>query len=247
MGAHADTLGPATPPGPAMQLIGRLDSPFVRRVAISLLALRIPFQHRAVSVFRGYEVFSRINPVVKAPTLVADDATVLMDSNLILEYAEAVAPSASLLPNEPSARLAALRIVGLSLAACEKTAQIAYERGLRPAHKQHQPWIHRVAGQLRAACSELEADVGSHRFDTSSARGLGQAGISAAVAWHFTQQMLMPELAPARSHPSLVALSGAAERLPEFLAAPFGGGMVSAVSAPPRRPSATAPAPVRRA
>ncbi len=40
-----------------MQLIGMLDSPYVRRVAISLKLLGLPFEHRSISVFRqfGYE------------------------------------------------------------------------------------------------------------------------------------------------------------------------------------------------
>ena len=59
-----------------MKLIGMLDSPYVRRVAISLKTLDIPFEHAAISVFRGFEAFQAINPVVKAPTLVLDDGAV---------------------------------------------------------------------------------------------------------------------------------------------------------------------------
>ena len=60
-----------------MRLIGMLDSPFVRRVAVCLLEhLRIPFDHEPVSVFTDFEQFRRINPVVKAPTLIGDDGTV---------------------------------------------------------------------------------------------------------------------------------------------------------------------------
>ncbi len=70
-----------------MKLIGMLDSPYVRRVAISLQLLDLAFEHQSLSVFRGFDAFRRINPVVKAPTLVCDDGTVLMDSSLILEYA----------------------------------------------------------------------------------------------------------------------------------------------------------------
>ena len=81
-----------------MKLIGMLDSPYVRRVAISLQMLGLPFEHRSVSVFRGMDEFRRVNPVVKAPTLVCDDGTALMDSTLILEYAEALARPRSLMP-----------------------------------------------------------------------------------------------------------------------------------------------------
>jgi glutathione S-transferase len=70
-----------------MQLIDLFDSPYVRRVAISLRLMGIAFEHRPISVFRGFDEFARINPVVKAPSLVCDDGEVLMDSTLILEYA----------------------------------------------------------------------------------------------------------------------------------------------------------------
>src|SRR5271170_6555819 len=104
-----------------MQLIGMLDSPYVRRVAISLRCLGIPFEHQSVSVFSTFEQFRKINPVVKAPTLICDDGEVLMESTLILEYAEALAaPGRSLMPAGIAERQHALRILGLALAACEK-------------------------------------------------------------------------------------------------------------------------------
>ena len=58
-----------------MLLIGMLDSPYVRRVAISLAVLGLPFEHRSVSVFRQFDEFAQINPIVKAPTLIEDDGT----------------------------------------------------------------------------------------------------------------------------------------------------------------------------
>jgi len=119
-----------------MVLIGMLDSPYVRRVAVSLRSMGLPFEHRAVSVFRTYEQFRKINPVVRAPTLLADDGTVLMDSTLILDYAEAIAPQARrLMPADAKARLAALRVIGFAMAANEKCVQIHYEDTQRPPEK----------------------------------------------------------------------------------------------------------------
>jgi glutathione S-transferase len=139
-----------------MKLIGMLDSPYVRRVAISLQLLRLRFEHQSLSVFRTFAEFQRINPVVKAPTLICEDGTVLMDSTLILEYAEALARPRSLMPSEPQALRHALRVIGLALAACEKSVQIYYERNLRPPEKLHEPWMTRVVGQLLAAYGALE-------------------------------------------------------------------------------------------
>ena len=201
-----------------MQLIGMLDSPYVRRVAISLRLLGLPFEHRPVSVFRAFDEFRQINPVVKAPSLVCDDGEVLMDSTLILDYAQALAPHRSLMPADIQQRQHALRLVGLALAACEKAVQIVYERNVRPPEKLHQPWVDRVRGQLAAALGELEAELQRRPLELTSA-GISQAGITAAVTWQFTH-MALPGVVDAAGYPALQALSQQAEQLPEFIATP---------------------------
>lgn len=201
-----------------MQLIGMLDSPFVRRTAVSLHTLGLAFQHRSLSVFRTYDRFRDVNPVVKAPTLVCDDGTVLMDSTLILDYAETLSAPKSLLPRQMAERLAALRIVGLALAACEKTVQIVYERTLRPAEKQHEPWVERLTEQLRTAYRELESDFATGPQEKLAT--LGAAQIASAVAWRFTHEKLPDILVPS-DHPRLETLSSWAERQPAFLAWPY--------------------------
>ena len=206
-----------------MQLVGMLDSPYVRRVAISLQLLGLPFEHRSLSVFRTFDQFRAINPVVKAPTLVCDDGAVLMDSTLILDFAEALAAPRSLMPSGLAQRQAALRSIGLALAACEKSVQLVYERNLRPPEKQHEPWAARVIGQMHAAYAQLEAELAKRPPDRS--RQIGAADVTTAVTWYFTQRML-PGTVKDAAYPQLRALSAWAEQLPEFLAAPYGEGTV---------------------
>ncbi|MCW5655932.1 glutathione S-transferase [Hydrogenophaga sp.] len=204
-----------------MQLIGMLDSPYVRRVAISLRLLNLPFEHRPISVFRTFEQFRQINPVVKAPTLVTDDGTVLMDSTLILQWIEGEGPhdaASRLTPTTRTARLQDLRLTGLALAACEKTVQIAYEHQLRPEDKWHAPWLDRVNGQLSAAYAALEAEVASTP-PQAEPTALTHGSIATAVAWSFTQLMLPDHMNPA-THPATAAFTEAAERLPAFRACP---------------------------
>jgi glutathione S-transferase len=209
-----------------MQLIGMLDSPYVRRVAITLQLLGLPFEHRSVSVFRDFDAFYAINPVVKAPTLVCDDGTVLLDSTLIIDYAEGLARVAgqrSLVPADAHLQQADLRVTGLALAACEKSVQIVYERGLRPPEKHHEPWITRVTGQLLAALAALEEEV-SRRPPVVATTQLTQAGVTTAVTWYFVQAML-PHVVPAPQFPTLMAFSARAETLAPFRAAPHGDGI----------------------
>lgn len=202
-----------------MQLVGMLDSPYVRRVAISLRMLGIPFEHRPLSVFSTFDQFRKINPIVKAPTLICADGEVLMDSSLILEYAEAIAnPAKTLMPGGFKNRQHALRIIGIALAACEKTVQIVYERNLRPPEKQHEPWLARIQSQLDAAYAELELEIARSSM-ASNNHSVTQADVTAAVAWTFTRMML-PESLVIADHPALQALSAYAEQLPEFVATP---------------------------
>lgn len=205
-----------------MKLIGMLDSPYVRRVAISLQLLGLRFEHDPLSVFQTFDEFQKINPVVKAPSFVCDDGQVLMDSTLILEYAEALACPQTLVPSGLSDLQTAIRITGLALAACEKSVQIIYERGQRPVEKIHEPWLTRVSTQLLAAYGELEEELGRQPLPVTSA-DIDQAGVSTAVAWHFTQRVI-PEVVPIENYPLLAAYSAKAEALPEFKAAAYGSG-----------------------
>jgi glutathione S-transferase len=192
-----------------MQLIGMLDSPFVRRVAITFDLQDIPFEHKALSVFRNFDEFAAINPTVKAPTLVLDDGSFLIDSTLMLEYGDALT-GRSLLPAAPAARACALRAIGPALAACEKTAQIVYEHSLRPAEKVHQPWLDRVQEQLLAALKLLEAEVDA--FDVDA---LDQAAVTAAVTWSFVR-LMVPQIVAGDAFPRLAAWTARAEALPVF-------------------------------
>jgi glutathione S-transferase/catechol 2,3-dioxygenase-like lactoylglutathione lyase family enzyme len=217
------------PGGEAIRLVGMLDSPYVRRVAVSLLLLGIEFRHEPLSVFRTVPAFAAINPVVKAPTLVCDDGTVLMDSTLILDHAESIAAGGrSLMPRAPEERRRALRVVGLALAACDKAVQIVYERTLRPAEKQHAPWIERVTGQLQAACDGIERELERRPLAVESTT-IGQDGVTAAVTWRFLAASVAA-LVPAARCPRLAAHAAGAEALAELRAAPHGDGTVAPAS-----------------
>ena len=202
-----------------MKLIGMLDSPYVRRVAIVMKLLGIEFEHQPVSVFRHFDAFREINPVVKAPTLIEDDGRVLMDSTLILDYLLSVRkPGSSLLPTDPVQRFRANRLIGLALAASEKAVQIVYEHNLRPEEKLHQPWVDRVQGQLHAAFDELERELEAQPFELDEKR-FGVAGITVAIAWQFTQAFVSDVVAP-EQYPKLQAFSTFAELQPTFVATP---------------------------
>jgi glutathione S-transferase len=213
-----------------MKLIGMLDSPYVRRTAIAFEYLGVPFEHEAVSVFRTFEKFHALNPVVKAPTLVCDDGEVLMDSTLILHYVEATKTQGrTLWSSNPAALQHDFRAVGLALAACDKAVQIIYERNLRPASAQYEPWLERVRGQLLAACRGLDEEV--QRRQIAFSAGASHATITAAVTWRFTQ-IDLAAIVQAADFPALAALSVRMEQTPQFTKYPPVGPGVQAPAHP---------------
>jgi len=198
-----------------MKLIGKLDSPYVRRVAISLTLMDIPFEHLSLSVFRDKAAFAAVNPLLKAPTFVTQDGTALMESTLILDHLEHGLPSEKrLMPEDQSERTRALYILGLALAAADKSVQLVYETKLRPVEGQYAPWVERVTAQALTAFAELEKSYtgleGKWLLGT-----LSQADITTAIAWTFAQNEI-PDVIDAKAYPALIRLAAQAEELPAF-------------------------------
>lgn len=202
-----------------LKLVGLLDSPYVRRLAIALQLMDVEFEHLPLSVFGTYYEFSQINPVVKAPTLVCDDGTVLMDSGLIVQFASVLSKNSwSTLPNNRRIRAQRLRMEGLALAVMEKAIQHVYETELRPFERQHEPWRMRIAIQLREALELLEREIVQAMWDFTTTPP-NMAEVTAAVAWTFCLN-LVPQLVEQEQCPRLHRMTQDAEGLREFRLAP---------------------------
>lgn len=202
-----------------MQLIGMLDSPFVRRVAITMRVLGINYEHSPLSIFRTYDEFRQLNPLVKVPTLICDDGEMLVDSTLIIDYLESLAGQ-SLMPSEALQRRIALQRLGIALVAMEKVAQRIYELKLRPEEYRYEPWLERVNEQLLSAIDAMELSVADLGDNWMFGEQLTQADITTAVAWRFIQHAA-PTIAAIAQRPALDEFSSRAEKLPEFRACPL--------------------------
>jgi glutathione S-transferase len=199
-----------------MKLIGLYDSPFVRRVAISLHVQGFNFQHVPLSVFRNMDAFRLYNPLIKAPTLVLSDGTILTESSFILDYLDEQVPDKRLVPANGAARLAALQQLAIALVATEKTVALVYETALRPEEKHFAPLQERFRAQVTSALELLEARIGP----LALGEHLNQVTITTAVAYRFIGHMV-PDLLGHGRYPHLAALSTQCEELPSFLSAPL--------------------------
>jgi glutathione S-transferase len=199
-----------------MILIGMFDSPFVRRVAVSLRLLEVPFEHRNWSVGRDFELIRQFNPLGRVPTLVQPDGEALIDSSAILDFLDdAAGPERALLPPSGNERRRALHIVSLALGAADKGLVLLDEPLVRPQAKGFEPRIDRARSQMHGALAEIDRLAQIRVGDWMVAGRMTQADITLACVFGF----LCDALQLGQSwvlYPGLTALSARCEGLPAF-------------------------------
>lgn len=199
-----------------MILIGQYDSPYVRRVAITLRRYGIPYEHRRWSVWGDADKIAAHNPLRRAPTLVLDDGTALVETFAIIDALdELVPPERALLPRSGKVRRDGLRIAALSAGLADKAASLMYEPMFRKVPSD--VWMERCRKQIAATLDALEGD----RVTRSSRYWLGSdishADVAFACALRFTREAHPPLFDPAR-YPALAAHAASCETLEEFMA-----------------------------
>ncbi len=198
-----------------MKLVGRYDSPYVRRVGVTLNALGLPFDYVPLSPFSQVAEFRKLASVGRMPALVLDCGETLIESAAILDYLdEMVGDKRALIPLRGDARRRALRILASATAASDKAIAINYERR-RPAQLIHHDWIGRCREQLDAALRELE-DFQVELLDDQS---LKQTEISAACAYAYIKRV-EPDAVLSGRYPWLDRLNVACEARESFRACP---------------------------
>jgi len=197
-----------------LSLIGQYDSPFVRRVAVSLTVLEIPFERQPLSVFQDVAALSALNPLGRVPALLIEEGECLIDSAAILDYLdERVGQARALLPAVGAARRDALKTIALATGVCDKAVATLYEQR-RPASKIEQDWIGRYRRQLAGALGELDR---RSAVQTRAVDKLLQPVISLAVMLGFVR-LYLADVAPAGQYPALDRLAAWAEAQPAFIA-----------------------------
>jgi glutathione S-transferase len=199
-----------------MILIGMFDSPFVRRVAVSLNLLQIPFEHRNWSVGKDFELIRQFNPIGRVPTLVQTDGDTLIESAAILDFLdEQAGPSRALLPRSGEPRREALRIIAMAVGAAEKGVSQVYETAFRPPEKRYRPWVERCHAQMHGALAELDRLCKVRGGEWLIGNRISQADITATCVYTFLSDALAINRVEV-VYPALNAVAARCEALPEF-------------------------------
>lgn len=195
-----------------MILVGQYDSPYVRRVAISLQELGFDYVHDTRSVFGDFDDMRKTNPLGRIPSLILDDGATLIDSGAILDWLdEEVGAARALVPARGSARRQALQVIAMACGAIDKAGASAYERILRPREYRWPEWIARCRTQAAGAIAALAET----HWPLDGA--LDQAAITTVAMLRYVR-MTDADLAPQGKYPRLDALANRLEQRPAFIA-----------------------------
>ena len=195
-----------------MILVGQYDSPYVRRVAVSLRVLGYAYEHDTRSIFADFDAMRRVNPLGRIPSLVLDDGETLIDSAAILDWLDqSVGPGRALIPTAGPTRRQALRRIALATGAIDKVGAATYERLIRPSAYRWPEWIERCLIQGAGAIEALNAEAWADE------QRLDQARITTACMIRYVR-IADPELIPVGRYGALDVLSARCEARAEFAA-----------------------------
>jgi glutathione S-transferase len=135
-------------------------SPFGRKVKIaaSVLGLSAEIKTEPADTNDPADTVRQQNPLGKIPVLVIEDGTTLFDSRVILEYLDHRAGGGKIIPREPGARFAALRMQALADGMTDAQILVLYEARWRPAEHQVQKWTDYQTDKIKRGLAALEAD-----------------------------------------------------------------------------------------
>lgn len=208
-----------------MKLIGSFLSPFVRRVAVSLNTLGMPFEHAAVRVFDQPDDVHKYNPLTRVPTLVLDDGEVLIESYAMLDALDdMVGPDKALTPARGAERRQVMRVTAAAVGTMDKAQWAFYETRFHPKEKVHEPWIEHNDKQVKGGLAYLDglaAKAGAKGWLAGTPK-MSQADISGTVAFGFAKAV-RPKLDVATAYPNLAAFSARCEAMDAFKASPLPG------------------------
>ena len=197
-----------------MELLGYYESPFVRRVGVTLHLYGVPFVHSPLATGRDAAAIRAANPLGRIPALVLDDGEVLLDSLFIVDWLDEQAGERALVTRDGPGRRRVFRLLALAQGATEKYVAAYYERHRRPETHVWTPWLERLEGQVFAALSALESE-GAGPWLTGAALTHADVALACGV---LAMRADMPHLAPVGRFPRLDALVQRAEGLAAFAA-----------------------------
>jgi glutathione S-transferase len=199
-----------------MILVGQYDSPYVRRVAVTLHQYGMAFTRNPISVFADAAAMARINPIVRIPSLILESGEVLVDSGAIIDHLDEVAGAErALTPRSGEARRRVVQLTAIATGAIDKMGAYVYERHFHPPAHVNAEWAARCKGQFLGGLGHLERVLEGEWFHGGH---FSQADVTTACMLGYIR-LRVPEVSLEATFPKLSRLADRCEAMPAFQAA----------------------------
>lgn len=170
-----------------MKLLYQTHSPYARKVLVAAheigLADRLEVVHHETSPLLRNEAVFALNPLGKVPVLIVEEAFVLFDSGVIVDYLDGLHDGPRLIPPQAPQRWRALRLQALALGIADAGIEVRWESERRPAELR---WPALRDGHLRkiaAACDFLEHAFAAEDAGAARAPDIGDIAVATALSW----------------------------------------------------------------
>ena len=196
-----------------MILIGQYDSPFVRRVAVTLQLYGLAYEHLPWSAVGDADKIAAMNPLIRVPTLVTADGVAFTDSGTIVQVLDHHVGSGAFLSRDWPDQGDMLRLVAFAAGVADKAVALVYERAF---HEGAVPaWTQRLHRQVADTLEMLESERAARSTSWLFGDRLSHADIMLGATIRF-----LGEAHPGRfdldGYDALRRHSDGCEALPEF-------------------------------
>ena len=200
----------------ALKLIGQFDSPFTRRVAVTLALYGMAFEHVPWSTVADADRLAAVNPLMRVPVLVLGDGEALTDTSAIIDHLDDIAgPARALLPRTGAARRRVLAAAALCAGVSDKAVALFYETALHPAPSEF--FAARCKTQISGTLDLLERGRAAGAALWWFGDDLGHADIMLGCTLRHLGDV-HPALFDTARHRALASHARACEALPVFAA-----------------------------
>ena len=199
--------------GDAMILIGQYDSPFVRRVAVTLQLYKLSYEHRPWSAVGDADKIAEVNPLMRVPTLITVEGEAVTDSSTILQLLDHMAGFGAFLSRNWPQHGEVLRLAAFAAGAADKGVALLYEGAF---HENATPfWHQRLHRQVSETLALLDRERAARKTPWLFGERLSHADIIIGTMLCFLREAL-PGTFDLEGFKALKKHGKACEALPEF-------------------------------
>ena len=196
-----------------MILIGQYDSPFVRRVAVTLQLYKLSYEHRPWSAVGDADRIAEINPLMRVPTLITGEGEAVTDSGTIVQLLDHLAGFGAFLSRNWPQQGEVLRLAAFAAGAADKSVALIYESAFHEGAKPF--WRERMEQQVADTLTLLDRERAARKTPWLFGERLSHADIMIGTMFCFVREALpgrfdLDRLKALKKH------GRACEALPEF-------------------------------